>query len=296
MRLNRLALAGFAALVAAVVAAPVLAQEHAAAEGAASGGHHLLEPAGGWRHEGYFGTFDQNSLQRGFKVYREVCSSCHGMKLMAFRHLGQPGGPFYMAEFQNPNDNPKVKALAAEYQIADIDRETGDPTTRPGIPADRFPSPYANEYLARAGNGGAFPPDFSVIVKARHGGAGYIYSLMQGFVAPPQGLNVAPGQHYNAYFAGDTASQWTGDPRHKPPGGFLAMAEPLSRDGLVTFDDDTPSTKEQMSKDVATFLAWASDPKMQTRKQTGVSVLAYLVILALLAYLSYRRIWRNVEH
>jgi ubiquinol-cytochrome c reductase cytochrome c1 subunit len=296
MRLNTLAFAGFAALAMSAVAVPVLAQEHAAAEGAAGGGHELLEPAGGWRHEGYFGTFDQNSLQRGFKVYREVCSSCHGMKLMAFRHLGQQGGPFYMAEFQNPNDNPKVKALAAEYQIADIDHETGDPTTRPGIPADRFPSPYANEYLARAGNGGALPPDFSVIVKARHGGAGYIYSLMQGFVAPPQGLNVAPGQHYNAYFAGDTASQWTGDPRHKPPGGFLAMAEPLSRDGLVTFDDDTPSTKAQMAQDVATFLAWASDPKMQTRKQVGVSVLAYLVILALLAFLSYRRIWRNVEH
>jgi ubiquinol-cytochrome c reductase cytochrome c1 subunit len=119
---------------------------------------------------------------------------------------------------------------------------------------------------------------------------------MQGFVAPPQGLNVNADQHYNAYFAGDTASQWTGDPRHKPPGGFLAMAEPLNKDGLVTFDDDTPSTKEQMAKDVATFLAWASDPKMQTRNQMGVSVIAYLVILAFLAFLSYRRIWRNVEH
>ena len=301
MRLNKLALAGLAALAAAIVAAPVIAQEHAATaaageEHAAAGGHHLLEPAGGWQHDGYFGTFDQNSLQRGFKVYREVCSSCHSMKLLSFRHLGEKGGPFYMDEHPNPNDNPKIKALAAEYQIASIDPETGDPMTRPGIPADHFPNPYPNEAAARAGNGGALPPDFSVLAKARHGGAGYVYSLMLGFVDPPAGLNVNPSQHYNAYFNGDTAAQWTGDPRHKPPGGFLAMAPPLPKDGLVTFDDDTPSTRAQMAKDVATFVAWTSDPKMQTRKQMGVAVLAYLAIMALLAFFSYRRIWRGVEH
>lgn len=299
MHFNKLALAGLAALAAAFIAAPVIAQEHAAAPGAeehAAGGHDLLEPAGGWRHKGYFGVYDQNALQRGFKVYREVCSSCHGMKLLAFRHLGEKGGPFYMAEFPNPNDNPKIKALAAEYQIVGFDPETGDPATFPGKPSDRFPSPYANEAAGRALNGGAYPPDFSVIAKARHGGAGYIYSLMLGFVEPPPGLNVTPGQHYNAYFAGDTAAQWSGDPRHKPPGGFLAMAPPLTQDGLVPFDDDTPSTKAQMAKDVGVFLAWASDPKMQNRKQMGISVLAYLAILALLAYVSYRRIWRNVEH
>jgi ubiquinol-cytochrome c reductase cytochrome c1 subunit len=299
MRFNTLALAGLAALAATVIAAPVIAQEHAAASGSeehAAGGHGLLEPAGGWQHDGYFGVYDQNALQRGFKVYREVCSACHGMKLLAFRHLGEKGGPFYMEEFPNPNDNPKVKALAAEYQIAGIDPETGDPEVFPGKPSDRFPSPYANETAGRALNGGAYPPDFSVIAKARHGGAGYIYSLMQGFVEPPAGLNVAPGQHYNAYFAGDTAAQWSGDPRHKPPGGFLAMAPPLTQDGLVTFDDDTPSTRAQMAKDVGIFLAWASDPKMQNRKQMGFAVVAYLAILALLAFVSYRRIWRNVEH
>jgi ubiquinol-cytochrome c reductase cytochrome c1 subunit len=300
MRLNKLALAGLAALAAGLIAAPVIAQEHGAAQAGAeehaAGDHHLLEPSGGWQHEGYFGTYDQNALQRGFKVYREICSSCHGMKLLSFRHLGEKDGPFQMDEFPNPNDNPKVKAIAAEYQIADIDPETGDPTTRPGIPADRFPNPYPNEAAARGGNGGALPPDFSVIAKARHGGAGYVYSLMLGYLEPPQGLNVAPGQHYNAYFAGDTAAQWSGDPRHKPAGGFLAMTPPLPQDGLVSFDDDTPSTRAQMAKDVATFIAWASDPKMQTRKQMGVAVLAYLVIMALLAYVSYRRIWRNVEH
>jgi ubiquinol-cytochrome c reductase cytochrome c1 subunit len=301
MRLNKLALAGLAALAGALVATPVLAQEHAAGQAAgaeehAAGGHHLLEPAGGWQHDGYFGTFDQNALQRGFKVYREVCSSCHAMELLSFRHLGEKGGPFYMEEFPNPNDNPKVKAIAAEYQIATIDPETGDADTRPGIPADPLPKPYANEAAGRGANGGAFPPDFSVLAKARHGGAGYIYSLMLGYVEPPGGLTVAPGQHYNSYFAGDTAAQWSGDPRLKPPGGFLAMTPPLPQDGLVTFDDDTPSTRAQMAKDVATFIAWSSDPKMQTRKQMGVAVLAYLVIMALLAYVSYRRIWRNVEH
>jgi ubiquinol-cytochrome c reductase cytochrome c1 subunit len=299
MRLTKLALVGLAAL-ALGFAVPAVAQEHGPAAGGgeehAAGGHHLLEPAGGWQHEGFFGTFDQNAMQRGFRVYREVCSSCHGMKLMSFRNLAQPGGPFYMDEYPNPNDNPKVKTIAAEYLIAGIDPESGDPTTFPGKTADRFPSPYANEPAARAVNGGALPPDLSVITKARHGGAGYVYSLLMGFDAPPQGLTVAPGQHYNRFFAGDTAASWAGDPRHKPPGGFLAMAPPLLRDGQVTFDDGTPATREQMARDVATFLAWAGDPKMQNRKQMGVSVIAYLLILAVLAYVSYRRIWRNVEH
>jgi ubiquinol-cytochrome c reductase cytochrome c1 subunit len=299
MRLIKLAFAGLAAL-ALGFAAPAVAQEHAPAAGGAAehaaGGHELLEPAGGWQHEGFFGTFDQNALQRGFRVYREVCSSCHGMKLMSFRNLGQPGAPFYMDAYPNPNDNPKVKTIAAEYQIAGIDPESGDPTTFAGKTSDRFPSPYANEPAARAVNGGALPPDLSVITKARHGGAGYVYSLLLGFDEPPQGLTVNPGQHYNRFFAGDTAAQWAGDPRQKPPGGFLAMSPPLLRDGQVTFDDGTPATREQMARDVATFLAWAGDPKMQNRKQMGVSVIAYLIILAVLAYISYRRIWRNVEH
>jgi ubiquinol-cytochrome c reductase cytochrome c1 subunit len=301
MRLNKLALTVFASLFAGVFAAPALAQEHAAAAGAAAeehaaGGHDLMTPAGGWDHEGYFGTYDQNALQRGFKVYKEVCSSCHGMKLLSFRNLGEKGGPFYDAKFANPNDNPVVKEIAKSYIIKGIDPESGDPADFEGKPSDRFPNPYANEAAARAGNGGALPPDFSVITKARHGGAGYIYSLMLGFHEPPAGLTVAPGQHYNAYFAGDTAAAWSGDPRHKPPGGFLAMAPPLTQDGLVSFDDGTPSTKAQMAKDIGVFLQWAGDPKMETRKQMGVAVLGYLLILALLAFVSYRAIWRNVEH
>ncbi len=299
MRLTKLALAGFAALVLGS-AVPAFAQGHGAGQAGtedhAAGGHDLMAPAEGWSHEGFFGVYDQNALQRGFRVYQEICSTCHGLKLMSFRNLGQAGGPFYMDAYPNPNDNPKVKAIAQAYLINGIDPESGDPTTFPGKTADRFPSPYANEPAARALNGGALPPDLSVIAKARHGGASYVYSLLQGYVPPPAGLTVAPGQHYNAYFAGDTAAQWAGDPRLKPPGGFLAMSPPLLRDGQVTFDDGTPATREQMARDVATFLAWASDPKMQTRKMMGVSVMAYLVILALLAYVSYRRIWRNVEH
>lgn len=280
--------------------APAAAPEPAAhSEGEAheaGGDHHLKEPAGGWSFAGFFGSYDQNQLQRGYRVYREVCATCHSMKLMSFRNLGMPGGPFYDAAYPNPADNPVVKQLAAEILIGGIDEETGDATQVPAKPSDRFPSPYANEFAGRALNGGALPPDLSVIAKARHGGASYVYSLLTGYVAPPSGLTVNPGQHYNAYFAGDTASQWAGDPRHKPAGGFLAMATPLRQAGLVTYDDGTTASVDQMAQDVAVFLQWAGEPKMQTRKQMGVAAIAYLIILALLVYLSYRRIWRNVEH
>jgi len=292
--------------------------EHAAGaapeEHAAGGGHHLLEPKGGWPHEGLFGSFDQNALQRGFKVYKNVCSSCHGLKLLSFRNLGEVGGPFYDAKYPNPNDNPMVKKLASEFSVSKVDPDSGAMVAMPGIPSDHFPSPYANAIAASVANGGAVPPDLSVIAKARHGGAGYIYSLMRGFYAPPEGLKVNAGQHYNAYFGGDTGSQWSGDPRHKPPGGFLAMSPPLSdfdiklqRDcsektagGAAcdknTFDDGKPTTLEQQAHDVAVFLAWAGDPKATARKQMGAAVIPYLLILALLAFLSYRRLWRNVEH
>jgi len=298
------------------VAAPV---EHAAAEGhpapaGGHGGHELLEPKGGWPHEGLFGSFDQNALQRGFKVYKNICSSCHGLKLLSFRNLGEQGGPFYDAKYPNPNDNPIVKKIASEFSVQKVDPDSGGMVAVPGIPSDKFPSPYANAIAASVANGGAVPPDLSVIAKARHGGAGYIYSLMQGFYAPPEGLKVNAGQHYNAYFGGDTAGQWSGDPRHKPAGGFLAMAPPLSdfdikmqRDcsehtagGAAcdknTFDDGKPTTLEQQAHDVALFLAWAGDPKATARKQMGTAVIPYLLILAILAFLSYRRLWRNIEH
>ncbi len=229
--------------------------------------------------EGPFGRFDAAQLQRGYKVYREVCASCHGMDLLAFRNLGDRGGPFYNPKYPNANDNPVVKALAAEAQIKDIDSETGDPIDRPGIPADRFPAPYANAAAAKAGNGGALPPDLSLMAKARVGGPEYIASLLQGYSAPPAGVTGAPGLHYNAYF----------------PGGFIAMAPPLVA-GQVTFDDDTKSTLRQQSEDVAAFLMWAAEPKMEERKEMGFSVLIFLVLFSGLLYASYRRVWRNESH
>ncbi|HOY77816.1 MAG TPA: cytochrome c1 [Hyphomonadaceae bacterium] len=306
MRLAKLALAGLAALAVSAIAVPVLAQEHGApaaggheeAAGHASGGeHHLKEPKGGWPHEDYFGSFDQNQLQRGFKVYQEVCSACHGMKLLSFRNLGEQGGPFYDARHPNPNDNPVVKQIAATFvnQIPSVDPDSGDPVKMPAKTSDRILGPYANDIAARVLNGGALPPDLSVITKARHGGAAYVYSLMEGYDAPPAGLTVAAGQHYNAYFGGDTAASWSGDPRLKPPGGFLAMAWPLEN-ANVTFDDGTPTTKEQMAHDVAVFLAWAGDPKAVARKQMGAAVIPFLLLLSVLVFLSYKAIWRNVEH
>lgn len=301
MRFAKLALAGLAALAAGAAALPVFAQEHGAGAGApaehAAGGHELMEPKGGWPHEGYFGSFDQNQLQRGAKVFAEVCSSCHGLKLLSFRNLGEPGGPFYDPKWPNPTDNKYVQEIAKNYvnQIPTVDPDSGDPVKLPAKADDHIVGPYANDIAARVANGGALPPDLSVITKARHGGAGYVYSLLLGFHEPPAGLTVASGQHYNAYFAGDTAASWSGDPRLKPPGGFLAMAPPLDNANVV-FDDGTPTTKEQMAHDVAVFLAWAGDPKQVARKQLGGAVLPFLLILAILTFLSYRRLWRNVEH
>lgn len=270
--------------------------------GLAASGPALAE--GGAKHprnvafsfEGPFGTFDQNQLQRGYKVYREVCAACHSMNLMHFRTLGEPTGPFYDPEAENPAENRFVRAIAAEFEVPDIDSETGEAIMRPATAADRFPNPYPNATAAAAANGGAAPPDLSVMAKARHGGADYIYSLLAGYpAAPPAGLTVAPGQYYNPYMNGDLTPFWTGDPDHVPPGGFIAMPAPL-RDGQVTFDDGTASTVDQMSRDVAAFIAWSSDTKATQRKQSGVAVMIYLFLFAGITYLSYRRIWKNVAH
>ena len=260
---------------------------------ASGGAKHPKEAA--FSFEGPFGRFDKAQLQRGYKVYREVCSSCHAMDLVYFRNLGQKGGPFFDPKYPNPNDNPYVKALAADIQVADIDSETGDAIQRPATSADHFPSPFPNEAAARASNGGALPPDLSVIAKARHGGAHYIYSLLSGYTDPPAGLTVAPGQYYNPYFPGDLTAAWSGPHDKVPPGGVLAMPPQLAPD-KVTFDDGTPSTVDQQAKDVAAFLAWAAEPKMEERKAFGLGAMVYLLLLTGLLYASYRRIWRNVAH
>ena len=251
--------------------------------------------SGGFSFEGPFGTFDQAQLQRGYKVYREVCASCHGMDLMYFRTLAEPGGPFYDPDQENPAANRFVKVLAAEVQVPDIDSETGEAIMRDAVPADRFPNPYPNATAAAAGNGGAMPPDLSVMAKARHDGANYIYSLLSGYGEPPAGLEIRPGQYYNPYMAGDLASYWSGDRHHVPPGGFIAMPPPLS-DDQVSFDDGTPSTVDQMARDVSAFIAWASEPKATERKQTGLAVMLFLAIFTVLTWFSYKAVWRDTAH
>ena len=273
----------------AVAAGLAVSAQPAMAEGGAK-----HPRSGGFSFEGPFGTFDQGQLQRGYKVYREVCASCHSMDLMHFRTLAEPGGPFYDAHQENPAENRFVKVLAAEVQVPDIDSETGEPIMRDAVPADRFPNPYPNATAAAAGNGGAAPPDLSVMAKARHDGANYIYSLLSGYVDAPAGLEIRPGQYYNPYMAGDL-TPFVAEGAHVPPGGFIAMPPPLM-DGQVTYDDGSSETVDQYAKDVAAFIAWASDPKQVQRKQSGVGVLIFLLLFAGVTYVSYRRIWKGVAH
>ncbi|MGA0544503.1 cytochrome c1 [Brevundimonas sp. VNH65] len=260
---------------------------------AAGGAAHKLKD-GGFSFEGPFGTFDQAQLQRGYKVYREVCAACHSMNLMHFRDLGLKGGPFYDEHAENPAQNRFVRAIAAEFQIADIDTETGEAMQRPGIAADKFPSPYPNVTAGAAANGGAYPPDLSVMAKARHGGADYIYSLLTGYNTPPPYLTMTSTQHYNAYMAGDL-TPFVPEGAHVPPGGFIAMPNPLAA-GQVTYDDGTNASVDQMAKDVSAFIAWASEPHQVERKQAGFGVLIFLFLFAGVTYMSYRRIWAGVAH
>jgi len=276
-------------LIAAAAGLSLIAAQPALASGGAK-----HPRSGGFSFEGPFGTFDQAQLQRGYKVYREVCASCHSMELMHFRTLAEPGGPFYDPHQANAAENRFVKVLAAEVQVPDIDSETGEPIMRDAVPADRFPNPYPNATAAAAGNGGAAPPDLSVMAKARHDGANYIYSLLSGYVEAPAGLEIRPGQYYNPYMAGDL-TPFVAEGAHVPPGGFIAMPPPLM-DGQVTYDDGSAETVDQYSKDVAAFIAWASDPKQVQRKQAGLGVLIFLFLFAGVTYMSYRRLWKGIAH
>jgi ubiquinol-cytochrome c reductase cytochrome c1 subunit len=282
-------------------------QGTALAEG---GAKHPHGPEAGWSFDGPLGKIDMASVQRGYQIYREVCSACHSMDLLAFRNLGEPSGPYY-EKGVSPGDNPQVKAFAAEYTIEYIN-DDGDLVERPRNSADRFRNPYPNPQIARLANGGALPPDLSVITKARAGGPDYIYSLLTGYPEDPEydgifeisdaehpeagGTLTQPvGLYYNPYFPGDTKPNWEGDPRHAPYGGFLAMG-PQLLEGRVEYLDGTPATVSQMAKDVTTFLHWAADPKAQLRKEMGLAAIIFLTVLAVLLWFSYRRIWRNVEH
>ncbi|HKT54771.1 MAG TPA: cytochrome c1 [Caulobacteraceae bacterium] len=247
-----------------------------------------------WSFEGPFGRFDQAQLQRGYKVYHDVCSSCHAMHLMSYRNLGQKGGPFYDPKYESPNDNPYVKAIAKDFQVPDIDSNTGDAIKRPATAADTFASPFANEAAARASNGGALPPDLSLIIKAREEGPQYVYSILTGYQPTPAGLAAPANRYYNPYFPGDLGSFWSGA-GPVPTGGLIAMPLQLTAN-RVTFDDGTAATPDQEARDVVAFLAWASEPHQEERKKLGLAVMIYLVLFAGLLYASYKAVWRKVAH
>lgn len=221
-----------------------------------------------WSFNGPLGTYDRDELRRGYKVYKEVCASCHGMKFLSFRNLSQEGGP----EFSEA----EVKAIAAEYLVEDGPDAYGDMFERAALPKDRFPSPFPNENAARAANGGAYPPDLSLITKARSGGPDYIYALLTGYEDPPEGVTMRPGLYYNPYMAG----------------GAIAMSAPLF-DDMVEYTDGTPATMAQLSHDVVAFLNWAAEPELEARKRSGIMVLIYLTIFAGLLYFSMRKIWAD---
>jgi cytochrome c1 len=236
-----------------------------------------------------FGHFDRAQLQRGYKVYKEVCSNCHAMHQMSFRNLSQPGGPEFSDE--------QVKALAAGYQVQDGPNEAGDMFERPGLPSDRFPSPFANEQAARAANGGAYPPDLSLITKSRPGWYGTINQLINGIGGPQYVYSVLTGYTPDDQLTEELKKEQPEGKYHNPyfaNGHWIGMPPPLS-DGAVTFDDGTPNTVDQMARDVSAFLAWTAEPKMEERKRTGFMVLIFLGVLALLLYLSKKKVWANVH-
>lgn len=264
-------------LTTALIAAAALGLSAAKATAAEGGAE--LQPKH-FSFEGLFGTYDKAAAQRGFMVYQQSCASCHAMSLVAIRNLGEPGAPFYSKEYPNANESPVIKAIAEMFTVTDGPDDEGDMFERPAKPFDYFPSPFANEQAARASNGGALPPDFSMLARARPHGPQYIYNLLVGYEEEaPEGVELLAGMSYNPVF----------------PGGQIGMPPPLF-DDLVEYSDGTPATVEQMSHDVVTFMAWAADPKMEQRKSTGWMVLIYLFVFALLTFGAYKAVWRDVEH
>lgn len=231
----------------------------------------VLEPKQmDWPFNGINGKFDRQSIQRGFKVYKEVCSVCHSVNYLTFRNLSNIG---YTEE--------QIKTIASEYSVQDGPNDEGDMYTRPGKPSDHIPGPFVNEKAARASNNGALPPDLSLIVKAREDGVNYVHSLLNGFVNPPDGFVVGENMHYNPYFIAG--------------GRQLAMPPPLVAENQVTFDDGTESTIDQMSKDVVNFLQWVAEPEMEDRKRMGLSVILFLVVFTVMFYFAKKRIWKRVK-
>jgi len=219
-----------------------------------------------WSFKGVFGTFDKASLQRGYQVYQEVCSGCHSMQHLSYRNLYEKGGP----EF---SEN-QAKAIAAQFEVTDGPNSDGEMFQRPARLSDKFVKPFANTKAAAAANGGAYPPDMSVLAKARKGGADYIYSLLLGYEDPPSDIQLDDGVYYNKFMSGNK----------------IKMSQPLL-DGAVEYSDGTQATEKQMAKDVTTFLVWAAEPHLEARHKMGFKVFLFLIILLTLVYLSKQKVW-----
>jgi ubiquinol-cytochrome c reductase cytochrome b/c1 subunit len=247
----------------------------------------VAPPRLSWSFAGPFGKYDPAQLQRGFKIYREVCSACHSIQMLAFRNLADPGGPGF--------SEAQAAAVAAEFKVKDLD-DQGNPIERPGRPADTFPPPFANELAAKAANGGTAPPDMSTLAKARtysrgfpwfifdaftqyqEQGPDYIAALLKGYEDPPKGFQLPQGGHYNKFF----------------PGHTIAMPPPIQA-GQVTFDDGAPQTIDQYSRDMAAFLMWAAEPHLVQRKRIGFQAMIFLIVLAGLMYFTKKKVWSAVH-
>ena len=223
-----------------------------------------------WSFGPPFGRYDRAQLQRGYQVYKTVCAGCHGLRLLSYRNLGEPGGPQFSEE--------AVKVLASQAQITTGPDDTGKMYQRPGVPSDRFRSPFANDQAARAVNNGAAPPDLSVMAKARPGGPDYIYALLTGYKDTPSGMEMAQGMHYNAIF----------------PGHQIAMSNPLA-DGMVGYTDGTEPTVDNYAHDVSAFLMWAAEPKLEERYRIGARIMIFLIVFAVIMYLSKRAVWSRLH-
>lgn len=279
------AMAGFSGQALAAEGGDLAELTHHAAQ---TGHYPILKPEQmDWTFAGPFGKYDKGQLQRGLKVYTEVCAACHSMSLVAFRTLEDLG-----------YSEAQVKAFAANYEVTDGPNADGEMFTRTAVASDHFPAPFPNKEAAAAANNGAAPPDFSLIAKARgvtrgfptfvfdiftqyqQGGPDYIHALLTGYQDPPEGVEVAEGTYFNPYFIA---------------GQSLAMAQPIS-DGQVTYDDGSPETLEQYSRDVSAFLMWAAEPHLEDRKRTGFMVMIFLAIFTALIYLTKKSVYANKEH
>ena len=223
-----------------------------------------------WSFKSFFGKFDRASLQRGYQVYTEVCASCHSLKHLSYRNLAEKGGP----EFTEL----EAKAIASNFEVTDGPNSDGEMFLRPAKLSDKFVKPYDNVKAAQAANGGAYPPDMSVLIKARSGGANYIYSVLLGYEDPPIEITLDDGVYYNKYMYGNK----------------IKMSNQLS-DGLIEYGDGTEATVQQMSKDVTTFLMWTAEPHLEARHQMGFKAIIYLIILTILVYFSMKKIWSRIE-